>query len=61
MVMHLFLVQTMWFESTITLFMCLVYGVVAHLEEHLVCTEDVAGSSPVGSTSARSFEYMRNC
>lgn len=25
-------------------------GPVAHLVEHLICTEEVAGSSPVGST-----------
>ena len=51
MVMHLFLVQTIRFESVITLFKCLVYGPVAQLGEHLVCTEEVAGSSPVWSTT----------
>ena len=29
------------------------YGPVAHLGEHLVCTEEVAGSSPVRSTNLR--------
>lgn len=28
------------------------FGPVAHLVEHIICNDGVAGSSPVGSTSA---------
>jgi hypothetical protein len=32
-----------------------VYGPVAHLVEHLICTEEAAGSSPVRSTLRCTF------
>ena len=34
------------------------YGPVAHLVERLVCTEEVAGSSPVRSTKKHSFSCV---
>lgn len=37
------------------------HGPVAHLVEHLTCTEGVAGSSPVGSTdSLKILSYWKH-
>ncbi len=29
----------------------IIYGAVAHLGEHLICTQKVVGSTPIGSTN----------
>lgn len=34
------------------------FGPVAHLVERLTCTEEVAGSSPVRSTTSKSNTYL---
>mgnify|MGYP000645697427 CR=1 FL=1 len=33
------------------------FGPVAHLVERLICTEEVAGSSPVGSTKLKTARF----
>ena len=33
-----------------------IFGPVAHLVEHLICTEEAAGSSPVWSTFLKRYE-----
>ena len=36
----------------------IIFGLVAHLVERLICTEEVAGSSPVESTIKQPFRVV---
>lgn|GEM_PF-2948283 len=38
----------------------ILYGPVAQLVERLICTEEVAGSNPVGSTDIQKFRFIRD-
>jgi hypothetical protein len=48
------------FQNQSLFFIAVFAGVVAQLEEHLLCKQGVTGSSPVGSTNLKGRVLPRN-